>query len=167
MSAALFGKIALDVVVTVTAIAALVGLRPGREGDAGETPGAGTNRDEPSPAGPQDRTTARDNPFLKRLPKRLGTDLHHLSMADHYVEAHTAAGHALVLIRFSDALAELSEIDGLQLHRSHWVARHAVRRVCRQGRNLVVETIDGAKLPVSRSFQGRVREGGFPGGEDG
>ena len=89
--------------------------------------------------------------FLDRLPPGLGTDLIALEMEDHYVRAHTAMGSDLVLIRMRDAVAELDGMDGAQVHRSWWVARHAVRTVRREGRNLRLELANGIEAPVSRS----------------
>lgn len=66
-------------------------------------------------------------PLLRRLPPDLRGALIRLSMNDHYVEVETAKGATLVLLRFADALNELGDADGLQVHRSHWVARTAVK----------------------------------------
>ena len=67
-----------------------------------------------------------DAALLARLPARSRAELLHLRMQDHYVEVHTAAGSELLLLRFRDALREVEDINGLQVHRSHWVARDAV-----------------------------------------
>ena len=76
----------------------------------------------------------RHRPFSERIPARLGRNLLHLHMQDHYVEVHTDEGSDLLLLRFRDALRELDGLDGAQVHRSHWVARSAVAGVVRQGR---------------------------------
>ena len=55
-------------------------------------------------------------PFLERLPSRLGRNLLHLHMQDHYVEAHTDEGSELLLLRFRDTLRELDGLDGAQVH---------------------------------------------------
>ncbi len=100
-------------------------------------------------------------PFLSRLPARLGEDLLHLHMQDHYVEAATAGGSELVLLRFRDALREVESLDGMQVHRSHWVARGAVRRVVRRDGRVFLELRNGTRVPVSRSFQPALRENGW------
>ena len=64
--------------------------------------------------------------FLDRLPPRLGRNLLCLQMEDHYVRAHTDLGSDLILTPLKTAMAELAEVDGLQVHRSWWVARRAV-----------------------------------------
>ena len=70
-------------------------------------------------------------------------------MQDHYVEVHTAAGSELLLLRFRDALREVEGVDGLQVHRSHWVARNAVARVERRrgGGRVALRLVNGSKVP--------------------
>jgi len=96
-------------------------------------------------------------PFLKRIPTDLGRDLISISTQDHYSEVITKAGSTLILIRFSDALEELSGYDGVQIHRSHWVALNAVQKMMRQNDKLVIELADGRILPVSRTYAPKVR----------
>lgn len=95
--------------------------------------------------------------LLDRLPPHLRGPLTHLSMADHYVEVHTEKGSALVLMRFADAIGETGSIEGLQIHRSHWVARAAVARLVRENAKPMVELRSGIRLPVSRSFLAAAR----------
>ncbi len=94
---------------------------------------------------------AVDSPrFLARLPPRLGCDLLCLQMEDHYVRAHTALGSDLILIPLHQAVAELRGLDGLQVHRSWWVARGAVADVAREGRSVRLRLRNGVTAPVSR-----------------
>ncbi|MDE0114980.1 MAG: LytTR family DNA-binding domain-containing protein [Albidovulum sp.] len=92
------------------------------------------------------------SPFLSRLPSRLGFDLLHLRMQDHYVQAHTTNGSELVLLRFRDALREVENLDGLQVHRSHWVARSAIKEARRRSGRVTLELVNGTEVPVSRSY---------------
>ena len=71
--------------------------------------------------------------LLARLSARSRAKLLHLHMQDHYVEVNTAAGSELLLLRFRDALREVEDVNGLQVHRSHWVARDAIAGVERRG----------------------------------
>ena len=99
--------------------------------------------------------------FFDRLPPALGSDLLALEMEDHYVRAHTALGSDLVLMRLRDAVAELGDIDGLQVHRSWWVARHAVSDVRRDGRNVRLLLDTGLEAPVSRANVQMLRDAGW------
>ena len=100
-------------------------------------------------------------PFLERIPDRLGRNLLHLRMQDHYVEVHTDTGNDLVLLRFRDALREVEGLDGAQVHRSHWVARSAVAGVERRNGRIALRLVNGNEVPVSRSFAPRLRGRGW------
>ena len=100
-------------------------------------------------------------PFLDRVPERLGRNLLHLHMQDHYVEVHTDEGSDLLLLRFRDALREVEGIDGAQVHRSHWVARNAVAGVVRRDGRIALRLVNGNEVPVSRSFAPALRDRGW------
>ena len=115
-------------------------------------------REEPSsPAENADAVPrpASEAPLLARLPARSRAELLHLRMQDHYVEVHTAAGSELLLLRFRDALREVQGVNGLQVHRSHWVARSAVaegRAAGGRARGLAArERQPGSRQPFVRS----------------
>ena len=100
--------------------------------------------------------------LLARLPARSRAELLHLRMQDHYVEVHTAAGSEMLLLRFRDALSEVEGVNGLQVHRSHWVARNAVARVERRGGGrIALRLVNGSRVPVSRSFAPLLRSRGW------
>ncbi len=99
--------------------------------------------------------------FLDRLPPHLGRDLVYLRMADHYVEAFTAAGSTLVLMRFADAVAELEGAGGLRVHRSYWVARDHVTGANRLNGRIVLNLTGGHEAPVSRGYLAAVRAAGL------
>ncbi|HEY3886978.1 MAG TPA: LytTR family DNA-binding domain-containing protein [Caulobacteraceae bacterium] len=101
--------------------------------------------------------------FLDRLPPRLGRDLLCLQMEDHYVRAHTASGSDLILTPLKDAIAELGATDGLQVHRSWWVARTAVAEPVTSGRNLALRLSNGLEVPVSRASVAKLRAAGWLG----
>jgi hypothetical protein len=84
-------------------------------------------------------------------------DLYSVSAEEHYVRIHTASGDALIYKRFSDAVKELSKLNGVRVHRSHWVSPYAVTGVTRDGKRMVVSLRDGTLIPVSRPYQEMVR----------
>lgn len=100
---------------------------------------------------------------VDRLPPGQRGRLTHMSMQDHYVDVHTTRGGGLVLMRFADAMAETDGTEGVQIHRSHWVANAAVDKAVRRGGKLYLRLNDGTELPVSRSFQAAVRDAGLLG----
>jgi hypothetical protein len=84
-----------------------------------------------------------------------------LRMEDHYVRVHTAGNSRLVLATLNQAMTALENTDGLQVHRSWWVARKAVVRAVTEGRNLRLQLVNGITAPVARSAVAMVREAGW------
>ena len=99
--------------------------------------------------------------FLDRLPARLGRDLVCLQMEDHYVRVHTDRGSDLVLIPLKQAVSELAGVEGLQVHRSWWVARRALAGAAQQGRNHVLRLTNGLEVPVARTAVAKARAEGW------
>ena len=96
-----------------------------------------------------------------RLPPRLGRTVLCLQMEDHYVRVHTPHGSALVLMSLSQAMAGLKDVEGVQTHRSWWVARASIAGVVEDGRKLRLRLTDGLEAPVSRARVGILREEGW------
>ncbi len=115
-----------------------------------------------SPAGDGKARPAGDAPsaFLDRLPPRLGRALLCLRMEDHYVRAYTDRGSELILMPLKAAMAELGA-EGLQVHRSWWVARCAVTGVVQDGRNLKLKLVNDLEAPVSRKSIALLRQAGW------
>jgi LytTr DNA-binding domain len=84
-----------------------------------------------------------------------------LQMEDHYVRVHTAGNSRLVLATLNQAMTALGNADGLQVHRSWWVARKAVVRAVTEGRNLRLQLVNGITTPVARSAVAMVRDAGW------
>lgn len=99
--------------------------------------------------------------LLERLPEALRGGVMRVSGRDHYVEIATEKGTASVLLRFSDALAELDGADGLQVHRSHWVAGDAVTGTAREGGRIFLRLANGPPVPVSRTYLAAVEARGW------
>ena len=77
---------------------------------------------------------------------------------DHYLRLHTSKGQDLILMRLSDAVAELEGIEGAQVHRSWWVARDAIADAVRGDGRATLTLKDGAEVPVSRTYARLLRE---------
>jgi DNA-binding LytR/AlgR family response regulator len=84
-------------------------------------------------------------------------------MEDHYVRVHTARGSRLVLATLGQAISAVGAVEGLQIHRSWWVARKAVARPLVDGRNLRLELSNGVSAPVARASVASVRAAGWLG----
>jgi hypothetical protein len=100
--------------------------------------------------------------FLSRLPLKFRqAELHAVSSEDHYLRVHTSLGEELILMRLADAVRELDGSGGLQVHRSWWVAKAAVRDVKRQGGRVSLVLPSGTEAPVSRTFTAEVKAAGL------
>ncbi|MDF2231547.1 LytTR family DNA-binding domain-containing protein [Albimonas sp. CAU 1670] len=99
--------------------------------------------------------------LLRRLPHRKRGALLRLSMSDHYVGVATEHGEEMLLMRLSDAIAETAPEEGLKVHRSHWVARRAVRSVEREGDRATLVLTNGERVPVSRTRMRALRDAGW------
>jgi hypothetical protein len=108
---------------------------------------------EPAPSAPP-----QPNLLFDQLPPELGSDIIALEMEDHYVRVHTALGSALVLMRLRDATALVGDLEGMQVHRSWWVARGAVEDVLRDGRNIRLRLARGLEAPVARAKVAELRD---------
>ena len=97
-------------------------------------------------------------PLMQRLKPENRGQLLRLSADDHYTQVVTHRGRELVLLRFSDALKEIGDTAGLQIHRSHWIADAHVSALQKSNGALHLLTRDGTLLPVSRSSQKAARQ---------
>lgn len=109
-----------------------------------------------------DVTQAGDHPvsqFLQRLPRKYHeADLYGFSAEDHYLRVYTDRGEDLILLRFADAKKELSDVEGLQVHRSWWVMCDGVSESRREKGKPVLILKSGVSVPVSRTYLDAARE---------
>lgn len=89
--------------------------------------------------------------FFERIPKHLGRDLISLNSQDHYVKVTTSMGSELILMRLSDAIMELEGFDGLQPHRSWWIAKKHVKQINTVNNKKSIELSNGELVPISRA----------------
>ena len=99
--------------------------------------------------------------ILLRLEPALRGDLIRMQVRDHYVDVVTSRGQASLLLRMSDAIAETEGVEGLRVHRSHWVALAAVRCAERADGKLFLTLTDGARVPVSRNYRDMLESRGL------
>ena len=100
--------------------------------------------------------------FMQRLPVKYRTaDLWAVSSEDHYLRVHTSLGEELILMRLADAMRDLGGTDGLQTHRSWWVAKAGVADARREGGKLYLVLKSGKAAPVSRTHASAVKQAGL------
>lgn len=103
----------------------------------------------------------REPKLLSRIDAELRGRLIRVSGRNHHVEVVTDRGTATLLLRLSDALSELDGADGIQVHRSHWVALAAVTGAEKDGDKRMLVLSDGSRVPVSRSQRAEVERRGL------
>ncbi|MBU2605983.1 MAG: LytTR family transcriptional regulator [Alphaproteobacteria bacterium] len=100
--------------------------------------------------------------FMQRLPVKYRTaELWAVSSEDHYLRVHTDRGEELILMRLADAMRDLGGTDGLQTHRSWWVAKAGVADTRREGGRLFLVLKCGKAAPVSRTYASAVKLAGL------
>jgi len=87
----------------------------------------------------------------RHLPINKSGELITMSAQDHYVSLVTDAGTHLVRMSMKDAVADTTAQQGLQVHRSHWVAYAAMRNVEKNGERWFVNLSNNMQIPVSKS----------------
>ena len=106
--------------------------------------------DTPAPAAPQRAADALG------WPAALGDEVLWVTADLHYLHVVTGLGRATVLGSLSAVEVHFGAA-GLRIHRSHWVARRAIRRVARGAHGWRCELLDGQRLPISRRRVAAVR----------
>ena len=96
--------------------------------------------------------------FITLLPLEKRGELLCLEMSDHYLKVYTDKGHHMLLMRFKDALNQLEDVDGLQTHRSWWVACNAIESMKKENRKILLVLSNGNEVPVSRTFADSVKK---------
>jgi hypothetical protein len=116
----------------------------------------------PPGPGEQGGTATEPARFLERLPPKLrGASLFAVESEDHYLRLHTSRGQDLILMRLSDAVAELEGLQGAQTHRSWWVARDGYTGAERHDGRAVLRLRNGEEAPVSRTYAKALRTAGW------
>ena len=100
--------------------------------------------------------------FRDRLPHHLrAANLLALQSEDHYLRVHTDLGDTLILMRLTDAIAELAEVPGAQTHRSWWVSRDSVIKSARGDGKAILTLRGEIEAPVSRNYLKPLSDAGW------
>ncbi|MFK7954841.1 MAG: LytTR family transcriptional regulator DNA-binding domain-containing protein [Lysobacterales bacterium] len=127
-----------------------------RTGPATFSPVPAKDSVEPTASTPD--ALSSDGKFWQQLPDNLGRSLLWVRAEEHYLRVATTEGKALIRCGFRYAMENaLDSVQGLQVHRSYWVAEKQVRRLLKKQQNWFCEMTDGAIIPVSRRRRAAVR----------
>ncbi len=125
---------------------------------------AGAAQNAPPASLPAGVSSAQPVPpaFADRLPTKLrSAEIHAVSAEDHYLRVHTSAGETMILMRLADAIRELGALEGMQTHRSWWVARQGLADTAKGDGKVTLKLKSGAEAPVSRTYQKAVKDAGW------
>ena len=98
---------------------------------------------------------------LRLSAKRRAARLIAIEAEDHYVRVHTDLGSELVAMRFSEALDELAQAYGFQVHRSWWVGAQAIEAVRWFRGGGEARLAGGVVAPVSRTYAPALKSAGW------
>ena len=85
-------------------------------------------------------------------------DLRHIEAREHHVHVTLQERSLTQRARLSDIVAQTTPEEGLQPHRSWWVAAHAAQGLERDGARHVLQLDDGTRIPVARTRLDEVRD---------
>lgn len=125
------------------------------------TPVGGPPSPLPGDAGPAPARIAAST-----LPDHLLASALCLQMEDHHVRVHLHGRSVLHHAVMRRVVGTLGERRGLQVHRSWWVARDAVRGWQRDGRSIGLILVNGLRVPVARNRVAILRECGWLDGNE-
>lgn len=94
-------------------------------------------------------------------PKFRSAEVYAVSAEDHYLRVHTSAGETMILMRLADAIRELTTLEGMQTHRSWWVARQGMADAARGDGKVTLKLKSGVEAPVSRTYLKAVKDAGW------
>lgn len=102
------------------------------------------------------RVEGQQPAFIESLQPILKGNICCMEAKEHYISVTTSQESRMVLHRFSDAIKQMPEDVGMQVHRSHWVAHKTVESVVIEGQSMKLTLITGVSVPVSRTFRASV-----------
>ena len=117
-----------------------------------------SDRKEAASIDPSSKEGHETTGLFDLLPRQLDHNIIYIESELHYVRVVTQKDEALVLYALKDAIADVEHINGIQIHRSYWVALDHIKRLRRKGSQWEIELKNQIRLPVSRRRIASVRQ---------
>lgn len=114
-----------------------------------------------SPDTEEKNSKAQAPHFISKVTPAIGKDLVALKAEGHYVRVYTQIGNDLIYYRFSDAIAQLSDHDGVQVHRSYWVDPASATAVKDESGKHELHLPNDLKVPIGQTYKQNVRAAGL------
>ena len=93
--------------------------------------------------------------FISKIPKYERDNIHMIKSKENYIEVYHGEKnkHKLINYRFSNAINELGDELGMQIHRSYWVAKKHLKTLQRYPvkNKYYIQSINNERIPVSRT----------------
>lgn len=119
---------------------------------------------KPAPILPPEPVASSDNAeearprFMRRIDAEDPGPVLRLEALDHFVTAVTPEAQYHLRMRLIDAIDEMDGVEGMMIHRSHWVTQRAVIGPEFENRRLFLRVACGARIPVSRKYMPEVQQ---------
>ncbi len=94
--------------------------------------------------------------IIKRLKPEIGTSIFMVKAEKHYLHVYTDLGKDFIHYSLSNAVDDLAESGGLQVHRSYWIKNDAVDHIEKNGRNCHLVLKNGMHVPVGSTYKALV-----------
>lgn len=97
------------------------------------------------------------SPLHSAMSHQIRESLLRIQAQEHYIEVTTCLGSELILYQFGQALIDLEDQPGIQVHRSFWVAKENVLGWVKDNSSTKLALKFGEAVPVSRRFEEKVK----------
>jgi hypothetical protein len=102
--------------------------------------------------------TVRQAGFIDKLPHNIRSEPQLLQAQEHYLSVTTELGQELILYKFGQAIREMPDDYGMQVHRSFWVAKNNIRGWSVMDNGVKILLHYGRQAPVSRRFEHYIKQ---------
>lgn len=116
---------------------------------------------EPAPEAEPDPEVPSQPRLMRRLPPDFTGPILRLTVQDHFVDVIAPEDEHRLRMRFADAVDEMDPVEGVYTHRSHWVARDAIKGDERDGGRVLLRLTNGDLVPVSRTYRPELEKSGL------
>jgi hypothetical protein len=79
--------------------------------------------------------------------------IQYIQANDHYLNLRLQNSHKMIKANLTEVSAQTTSEDGFLVHRSYWIARHAIHSARKAGGRIFITVSDGTEIPVARPRQ--------------
>lgn len=90
--------------------------------------------------------------FMLKAPQETYENIIAIKAEGHYIRLYNPKSSTLIHYVFKQAIKEMSEQEGSQIHRSWWIKHHAITKAQKSGKRYQLILSNDLSVPVSDSF---------------